>query len=219
MTRAVIAAAIMLSIACSETKPPPTTVVVQAPPQPAAPAAPAAAAMPIGPAAPGQYTNHIGNPQTGHWDQQGQWQWNDPKSKEASSTLGYLAAAGAGAAGGAALAYLYTKKNFEKQNPTGWSEQSQQKTVSTYLDKRGQPISEAEYRRRREQSDRDRERYHERQKAKLADERKQLQQEKDRLKQRERDTTPTPAKQEPLRNVQGEQQKRLKINRWKKRRR
>lgn len=105
---------------------------------------------------PGSYVNHIGNPQAGRWDGNGQWQWNDPQSSEASSTMSYLMAAGVGALGGAALSHYMTKQAFEERNPGGWSRSANTRDVKTYIDKRGNPISETEYRRRRLQSERDR---------------------------------------------------------------
>lgn len=152
--RTIVVAALVLSACKQEPKPPPVQYVAVAQPQPVQMAP---AAMPVGPVAPGNYTNHIGNPQAGYWNQQGQWQWHDPNSKQASSTMGYLAAAGAGAAGGALLSHYFTKRHFQEQNPQGW--RPQERAVTTYMDRRGNPISEAEYRRRREQSERDRRRH------------------------------------------------------------
>lgn len=184
-----LACFILLAAACSDDKPapqPPTIVYAQPPPAapqppPAAPQPPGApaAGAPIGPVQPGQYVNHVGNPAAGQWGPDGQWQWKDPASKEADSTMKYLAAAGLGAAGGAALSYLFTRNHFEKNNPGGqWSESSNRREVATYLDKRGQPISQAEYERRRAQSDRDRKAHIERQKQQLKTDRERFERDK-----------------------------------------
>lgn len=145
-----------------------------------------AAAMPTGPAAPGQYVNHVGNPAAGQWAPDGTWRWHDPASKEASSTMGYLAAAGLGAAGGAALSYYFTKRHFEQHNPTGWSATANTREVRTHVDRHGKPISADEYRRRREQSERDRNRYINDQKAKLKEDRKRFEREKKRYEEKKR---------------------------------
>lgn len=156
---------LLVTTACADEKPTPQ-------PQYMMPA-------PIPPVPPGQYTNHVGNPAAGQWGPDGQWQWKDPESKEADSTMKYLAAAGLGAAGGAALSYLFTRNHFEKNNPGGqWSESANQRSIDTYRDKRGNPISREEYERRRAQSERDRKAHVERQKAKLAQDRQRFEKEK-----------------------------------------
>ena len=72
----------------------------------------------------------------------------------------YLAAAGVGAAGGALLSHYMTKRSFEERNPGGqWSEAQSTREVKTYIDRKGNPISEDEYRRRRAQSERDKARH------------------------------------------------------------
>lgn len=127
----------------------------QPPPPVAAPAAPEGPPLP--PVAPGQYVNHIGNPAAGSWGPDGQWQWKDPQSSEASDTWKYLAAAGAGAAGGAALSYMLSRRHFEKKHPSGtWTRAANVHDEHTYRDRRGNPISREEYERRRAQSERDR---------------------------------------------------------------
>jgi hypothetical protein len=203
--------AIALAIAgCSDPQP----IVVQQP-------APKVE-IPVQPAPPGQHTNHIGNPQAGSWGPDGQWRWKDPESKEATSTLNYLAAAGLGAAGGAALSYYFTKQHFEKQNPGGWSPQAQTITTATYTDKRGNPISEAEYRRRREQSERDRKRYIDQEKAKLRADRAKLEQER-----RQHEATRAPQASGAQQNVQPapkpvakpKPKRKLNINRWNRKKR
>lgn len=128
------------------------------PEQPPAPPPPPPAA-PLGPVAPGNYTNHVGNPAAGQWGPDGQWQWHNPQSPEADSTMKYLAAAGVGAAAGGLATYMLTRKQFEKQNPSGWSAAANTREVKTYVDKRGNPISKEEYERRRAQSERDKQRY------------------------------------------------------------
>jgi hypothetical protein len=135
-------------------RPPPT-------PPPAAPAAPAAPGVPpLPPVQPGQYTNHVGNPAAGSWGPDGQWQWKDPQSPEADSTWKFLAAAGAGAAGGAALSYMLSKRHFEQKHPGGtWTREANLHDEQTYRDRRGNPISRDEYERRRAQSERDRAAY------------------------------------------------------------
>jgi hypothetical protein len=118
---------------------------------------------PLGPVPPGNYVNHVGNPAAGQWGPDGQWQWKDPKSPEADSTWKYLAAAGAGAAAGGLISHMLTRKQFEQQNPKGWTAQANTREVSTYTDRRGNPISKDEYERRRAQSERDRQRWQQRQ--------------------------------------------------------
>lgn len=202
--RYLVCLTLMLTACAEEKKPEPQIVYVQqpppapAPPQP--PGAPAAGA-PVGPVAPGQYVNHVGNPAAGQWGPDGQWQWKDPESKEANSTMSYIAAAGLGAAGGAALSYLFTKNHFEKQNPGGqWSQSANMQSVDSYRDKRGNPISQQEYERRREQSERDRKAHVERQKAKLAQDRQRFEREKAEYERRkaqsERDRKAHQARQE-----------------------
>jgi hypothetical protein len=160
--------------------------------------------------APGEHTNHIGNPAAGSWDQNGQWQWNNPESKEADSTMSYLAAAGAGAAGGALLSHFFTRKHFEERNPQGWQAENNQRTVTTYLDKRGQPISEEEYKRRQVQSEQAKKRYIEQQKAQLKADRAKLDADKKSFEQQRRDTRPTEVLKRP-------KPKKLRINRRNKR--
>lgn len=132
----------------------PDATPIPSPPSP--PPSPAPVAEPVGPVAPGQYTNHVGNPAAGHWGPDGKWVWNDPKSPEADSTWKYLAAAAGGAAVGGLASYMLTRKQFEQQNPKGWSPEANTRNVTQYLDRRGQPISKEEYERRRAQSERDR---------------------------------------------------------------
>lgn len=165
-------ASITLNCSPSPPTPPPPQMPVVAQPAPAVPAQP-----PLGPVAPGQYTNHVGNPAAGQWGPDGQWQWKDPNSEEANSTWKYLAAAGAGAAVGGLASYMLTRKQFEQQNPKGWSAESSTRQVSTYVDKRGNPISKEEFERRRAQSERDRARYYEQ---KRAQQQKQQQQYRDK---------------------------------------
>jgi len=125
-----------------------------APLAPTVPPQPTPEALP--PVAPGQYVNHVGNPVAGHWGPDGQWVWKDPESKEANDTWKYLAAAGAGAAGGAAISYMLSKKHFEQKNPEGsWRREANIHDEHTYRDKYGKPISAAEYERRRAQSEKD----------------------------------------------------------------
>ena len=160
---------VALASACSTPAP-------QPPPQPPA----VAPAPPLGPVAPGQYTNHVGNPAAGQWGPDGQWQWHNPQSPEADSTMKYLAAAGVGAAAGGLATYMLTRKQFEKQNPNGWKAETSTRQVTTYVDKRGNPISKEEYERRRAQSDRDRQRYYEQKQAQQAVQQKQQQQYRDK---------------------------------------
>ena len=171
-------ASLVLGCSPSPPTPPPPQMPVVAQPAPSVPAQP-----PLGPVAPGQYTNHVGNPAAGQWGPDGQWQWKDPNSEEANSTWKYLAAAGAGAAVGGLASYMLTRKQFEKENPKGWSAESSTRQVSTYTDKRGNPISKDEYERRRAQSERDRARYHEQKRAQQsqqAQQQKQQQQYRDK---------------------------------------
>lgn len=144
------------AIACND--PPQPSPTITAPmAAPAAPAQVPPGAPPLGPVAPGQYVNHVGNPAAGSWGPDGQWQWKDPESKEANDTWKFLAAAGAGAAGGAALSYMLSKRHFEQRNPSGtWQRESNVHDEHNYRDRRGNPISAAEYDRRRAQSERDR---------------------------------------------------------------
>jgi hypothetical protein len=127
------------------------------------PAPPAPQPPPAGPVAPGNYTNHVGNQAAGQWGPDGQWQWHNPQSPEADSTWKYLAAAAGGAAVGGLASYMLTRKQFEQQNPKGWSAASNTREVSTYMDRRGNPISKDEYERRRAQSERDKARHREQQ--------------------------------------------------------
>lgn len=143
----------LLALASCSTEAPRPTIPT---PTPAPP--PPAPTPDVGPIAPGQYTNHLGNPAAGHWGPDGQWVWKDPKSPEADSTLKYLAAAGVGAAAGGLISHVLTRKQFEKQNPNGWRAEAKTLQVDRYLDRRGQPISKEEYERRRAQSERDRNR-------------------------------------------------------------
>ena len=152
MNKAVCICCLFLAAACNEEQPkcPPTA--------PSAAAAPAASLPSVDAVAPGQYTNHVGNPAAGKWGADGQWQWHNPSSPEADSTAKYLLAAGLGVAGGAAVAHLMTRKAFEERHPGGWSREASTREVKTYVDKRGRAISETEYYRRKAQSERDKRR-------------------------------------------------------------
>lgn len=143
--------------ACDSPQAPPAPATPIAAPVPQTPApAPAPGPEQLGPVPPGSYVNHVGNPAVGSWGPNGQWQFHHPQSPEADSTWKYLAAAGVGAAGGAAISHMLTKKAFEEKHPTGkWTPAAATTEVATYRDKRGQPISREEYERRRAQSERD----------------------------------------------------------------
>lgn len=149
---------IFQAIACNDPpQPPPTITAPMAAPAAPAPVPPGAPPLGLGPVAPGQYVNHVGNPAAGSWGPDGQWVWKDPESKEANDTWKFLAAAGAGAAGGAALSYMLSKRHFEQKHPGGtWTRESNVHDEHNYRDRRGNPISAAEYERRRAQSERDR---------------------------------------------------------------
>lgn len=151
-----VAPFILQAIACNDPpRPSPTITAPMA--APAAPAQVPPGAPPLGPVAPGQYVNHVGNPAAGSWGPDGQWQWKDPESKEANDTWKFLAAAGAGAAGGAALSYMLSKNYFERKHPSGtWQRESNIHDEHNYRDRHGKAISAAEYERRRAQSERDR---------------------------------------------------------------
>lgn len=202
--RSVIVAALILSACNEEPKP-----AIQAPPTPAAAAPPVGPTM--GPVAPGSYVNHVGNPAAGQWGPDGQWVWNNPESKEANDTWKYLAAAGAGAAGGAALSYMMSKKYFETRNPGGqWSRDNNVNDVQSYRDKRGRPISKEEYERRKAQSERDKQRHREQQ--------RQLQAQQQPRDAQGRFIPKDPQRRAPER-VRSAPPKKLNINRWNKKRR
>lgn len=224
--RFIVVAMLVLS-ACKEEQPvprpgPPQVWLPGSPTAPAAPTEPQAG-PPLPPVEPGSYVNHVGNPQAGHWGPDGQWVWNNPESKEANDTWKYLAAAGAGAAGGAAISYMLSKKHFEQRNPGGqWRQDNNVNDVASYRDRRGNVISKEEFERRRAQSERDRKQYWEQQKASNTQyrdkkgrfiskeewERRQQQSAADRQRAQER-IKPAPVRNPP---------KKLNINRWNKRR-
>lgn len=165
----------------------PPLMPVAAPPSPVTSPVEQPQTPPLPPVAPGSYTNHIGNPEHGHWGPDGQWVWRNPESKEASDTWKFLAAAGAGAAGGAALSMLLSKRHFDTRNPDGqWRPENNRHDEHNYRDKNGAPISREEYERRKAQSERDRARYWERQKAKVKAEREQVARERQQLEQQKR---------------------------------
>lgn len=213
--RFVVIAALALS-ACKEEPRPAIPAPMVAPTEPQA-------GPPLPPVEPGSYVNHVGNPQAGRWGPDGQWVWNNPESKEANDTWKYLAAAGAGAAGGAALSFMLSKKHFETRNPDGqWSRDANINDVASYRDRKGRVISKEEFERRRAQSERDKKAYWERQKASSTQyrdkkgrfiskeewERRQRQSAADRQRAQER-IKPAPVRKPP---------KKLNINRWNKRR-
>lgn len=173
----------------------PPFMPVAAPTTPATtPATTPVAAQPqqLPPVAPGSYTNHIGNPAYGHWGPDGQWVWKNPESEEANDTWKFLAAAGAGAAGGAALSMLMSKKHFEQRNPDGqWRPENNRHDEHSYRDRRGNPISKEEYERRKAQSERDKARHREQQRA--AQESKRLEQQRQQSYQ-QRTQSRNPAK-------------------------
>jgi len=92
------------------------------------------------PVAPGTYTNYMGDPNYGSWNQQGQWGWNNPNSPQASSTSNYLIGAGLGAA----AMYAISKSDYTDH----WRDKPKTKTVNTYIDKSGKQISKSEYTKR-----------------------------------------------------------------------
>ena len=152
----------------SETASPATAVPhapIPAPVAPSVPPQPTPETLP--PVAPGQYVNHVGNPAAGHWGPDGQWVWKNPESPEANDTWKFLAAAGAGAAGGAAITYMLSKKHFEQRHGEGatWTRTANVHDEHTYRDKRGAPISAVEYERRKAQSERDKAAHRARQEA------------------------------------------------------
>jgi len=151
--------------------------------------APAPVGPPLPPVAPGSYVNHVGNPAAGSWGPDGQWVWKNPESPEADSTWKYLAAAGAGAAGGAALSYMLSKSHFEQRHGQGaaWTRTDNVNDVHSYRDKHGKPISAEEYQRRKAQSERDRAAYRTRKAASLSTaerQRRQAQSARDRARSR-----------------------------------
>lgn len=199
------------------TRPPEPVVIPPGSDKPAAAEPKPAEGVTLPAVPPGTYVSHIGDPKAGQWGPDGQWRWNDPESTEAKSTLSYLAAAGVGAAGGAALTYLMTRRNFEQAHPTGWNAADNQRTITTFVDHNGSSISEAEYLRRREQSERDRQRYWETQKqqvakerAEVAKQRQEVEHERAQMQAKRRDhnyVAPKPVPSPPPR-------KKLSINRW-----
>lgn len=145
----------VLSLACDSPKPPPPPTVQAPVPAPQAPG-PVGPMANMGPTPPGSYVNHVGNPAVGSWGPDGQWKFHNPEGPEANDTWKYLAAAGAGAAGGAAISYMLSKRHFEQKNPGGtWVRAANVNDVNSYRDKNGVPISREEYERRRAQSERD----------------------------------------------------------------
>jgi len=92
------------------------------------------------PVAPGTYTNYMGDPNYGSWNQQGQWGWNNPNSAQASSTSNYLIGAGLGAA----AMYAISKSDYTDH----WRDKPKTTTVNTYIDKSGKKISKSEYTKR-----------------------------------------------------------------------
>lgn len=159
---------------------------------------------PLPPVQPGTYVNHIGNPAHGHWGPDGQWVWKQPESPEANETWKFLAAAGAGAAGGAALSMLMSKRHFETRNPDGqWRPENNSHTEMNYRDKRGNPISREEFERRKAQSERDRARYWEQKKA-----------QQNQLEQRRQQ-----GYQQPKAQPQAQPRPQPKFKRWKRKRR
>jgi len=92
------------------------------------------------PVAPGTYTNYMGDPSYGNWNQQGNWSWNNPNGPQASSTSNYLIGAGLGAA----AMYAITRSDYTN----GWSGKPKTTTVDTYIDKSGKKISKSEYTKR-----------------------------------------------------------------------
>ncbi len=101
------------------------------------------------PTRPGSYTNYYGNPQHGYWDEDGDYQFYDPYSHEASSTNSFLLGAGLGGLVG----YQMSKSKWQKNNPKGWVSKS--RNVDRIIDKNGKTITKAEADRRAAQSRKD----------------------------------------------------------------
>lgn len=172
----------LVAITCAcDAQPVPPAPVVPVVPVAQMPAAAAPQAQAVGPVAPGQYVNHIGNPAAGYWGPQGQWQWHNPQGAEANNTWKYLAVAGL--TGGAT--YLFTKAHYDREHRgRAWSQDRfainndsyldhrgteitrdqymKRRNNPTYIDRRGKTISAAEFHRRRAQSRRDKARHQER---------------------------------------------------------
>ena len=170
MTARIISGMLVVAVSgCSKEEPqqrpvfPPMNMPVAAPTTPVTTPATSPVPEQLPPVPPGSYTNHIGNPAHGSWGPDGQWVWKNPQSEEANDTWKYWAAAGAGAAGGAALSMLMSKKHFETRNPDGqWRPENNVNDVQGYRDRKGVPISREEYERRKAQSDRDKARHRQR---------------------------------------------------------
>ena len=91
-------------------------------------------ARPVGP---GSYTNYMGDPQHGRWNQSGNWQWHNPYGPQASQTSNYLIAAGLGAT----AAHLFTKSRYESELKSKPRTQS----VTGYMDRSGKKISKTQF--------------------------------------------------------------------------
>lgn len=103
------------------------------------------------------YTNHYGNEQYGYWDQQGSYQFNDPYGPQASSTNGYLLAAGLGGLATYALTSGSSYDSWSDSNPRGYSSKSY--TAKSYIGKSGKTISKTDYLKRKAQSAKDKAKY------------------------------------------------------------
>lgn len=101
-------------------------------------------------APPGSYTNHYGDPRYGQWDQNGVFQFFDPFGEAAMSTNSFLLGAGLGGL----TAYMLSRDSHHDswKRKYGNSYKPYTSTYSGYTDRKGKPISAAEYNKRKAQS-------------------------------------------------------------------